>query len=219
LDFERPLFVLTLIPQGDKLRSFRVALGYSQEELAARAGVSDRTVRNAEKSRPLRREFLDFIAQALGVSLELLVEPSHELLIHRRWQRNVDRLTATLGELVANHDATRLMDLIQPKIELNCVGENCYLPVFAAHYGAYRGAAGVARYIESGRRLFDLCDVVEFQITPPQGGGDVIMFRSHDRYQTHSGRSFFTDIVHVVEYDHERIARLSQFHTFVPIAD
>ena len=54
---------------GDKLRYFRRARGFTQLELALVAGVSERTVRSAERGRPIRRELVDYLAQALGVDI------------------------------------------------------------------------------------------------------------------------------------------------------
>ena len=72
----------SLTPHGEKLRSFRVSLGWSQLDLALRAGVSERTVRNAEKSRPLHHDFLGYLAKALGLPVTEITLPTAEFKTH-----------------------------------------------------------------------------------------------------------------------------------------
>jgi len=55
-------------------RSLRVRLGLTQLELAARAGVADRTVRNLEDGLDITLENLRAIAGTLEVSAAVLLE-------------------------------------------------------------------------------------------------------------------------------------------------
>ena len=52
----------SLEPDGAKLASLRRALGMTQLELALRAGVSERTIRNSERGHPINHAFLGYIA-------------------------------------------------------------------------------------------------------------------------------------------------------------
>ncbi len=52
---------------GKLLRTLRLDNGYTQRDLARRAGVSERTVRNAERGSPVSPTTLGLLAQALGV--------------------------------------------------------------------------------------------------------------------------------------------------------
>lgn len=56
--------------QGDKLAQLRRQLGFTQCELAIRTGVSERTVRNAESGRSIKRAFLEYIASGLKVPIQ-----------------------------------------------------------------------------------------------------------------------------------------------------
>lgn len=81
---------------GDKLAALRRRLGFTQLELALRTGVSERTVRNAEGSRPIKRDFLAFIANGLDVPLEDVVYDEadgveRELEIARRIIRELEQ--------------------------------------------------------------------------------------------------------------------------------
>lgn len=51
---------------GDRIRFFRIRLGLSQAQLAARSGYSDRLIRKAESSQPISRQTLMDICDALS---------------------------------------------------------------------------------------------------------------------------------------------------------
>ena len=86
-------------PQGHRIRHFRKAHGWTQEQLAAAANCDVKTIRNAEASRRLRISTLNRIATALSIDLTELLDDSgahHEEWIGR-WvsafnERKVDQL-------------------------------------------------------------------------------------------------------------------------------
>ena len=55
----------------NRIRAARQALGWTQNELAARAGISARTIHAIEKGRPCRQATKRRIMNALGVPWEL----------------------------------------------------------------------------------------------------------------------------------------------------
>ncbi len=55
----------------NRIRAARQALGWTQNELAAKAGVSARTIHAIEKGRPCRQATKRRILHALGVPWEL----------------------------------------------------------------------------------------------------------------------------------------------------
>jgi transcriptional regulator with XRE-family HTH domain len=55
----------------NRIRAARQALGWTQNELAARAGISARTIHAIEKGRPCRQATKRRILNALGVPWEL----------------------------------------------------------------------------------------------------------------------------------------------------
>lgn len=69
-----------LVPDGNKIQTIRHSLRWTQEQLAEASGLSDRTIRNAEKSKGVSEETLMSIAAAMDIPHynELLVEdPTH----------------------------------------------------------------------------------------------------------------------------------------------
>jgi len=55
----------------NRIRAARQALGWTQNELAAKAGISARTIHAIEKGRPCRQATKRLILNALGVPWEL----------------------------------------------------------------------------------------------------------------------------------------------------
>lgn len=61
---------------GARIRQYRLEQGWSQEELASQAGVSDRTVRNAEnKAHMARLETIEMLASAFHMHPAKLLYP------------------------------------------------------------------------------------------------------------------------------------------------
>ena len=61
---------LLQVPPMNRIRAARQALGWTQNELAQRAGVSTRTIHAIEKGRPCRQATKRHILNALGVPWE-----------------------------------------------------------------------------------------------------------------------------------------------------
>jgi DNA-binding XRE family transcriptional regulator len=55
----------------NRIRAARQALGWTQNELAAKAGISARTIHAIEKGRPCRQATKRLIMNALGVPWQL----------------------------------------------------------------------------------------------------------------------------------------------------
>jgi transcriptional regulator with XRE-family HTH domain len=69
-----PCMEATTVPVGDKVRDLRKERGWSQQELAGRAGISMQTVSNLETGRHVPGiATLSKIAGALGVPLPALL--------------------------------------------------------------------------------------------------------------------------------------------------
>src|SRR5262245_57470735 len=105
-------------PHGEKLRHLRRALGWTQLELALRAGVSERTVRSAERGRPIRRDFLDYLAGALGVDLRELAREPATVAALVRWRYNAQALVENLFRLHYDRDPAPLIEMLHPRCEL-----------------------------------------------------------------------------------------------------
>lgn len=202
----------SLQPYGAKLASLRRALGLTQLELAVRCGVSERTVRNAERGHAVKRSFLEFIAGGLGVSLHEVVLPSSEFDRHLRWQRHVERLLSALQRVVTEHDASDAIDLAHSSIRLR--SETCMPNFSPAHVlaGEYRDLAGIERYVENANRFWELAGEGDnYFIEPPVGGGDVVVIRGGQQFRCDDDQLAWTRTLYVCEFEHERLLRIDQF--------
>lgn len=103
--------------RGELIRSLRIGRGWSQLDLAERAGVGERTIRNAECGRVIEGSTASYIAGALEVTLELLVKPHFrpsspfslarfELAFRDAW---LNGRTAPLQELLAPNCSWRII--------------------------------------------------------------------------------------------------------------
>lgn len=64
---------------GSAIRQGRIVRGWSQADLADKAGVAERTVRNAESGAPVKHHVADFVAGALEIGVKDLVLDRAEL--------------------------------------------------------------------------------------------------------------------------------------------
>lgn len=207
-------FMPSLQPYGAKLASLRRALGLTQLELAARSGVSERTVRNAERGQPVKRSFLEFIAGGLGVPLSEIVMPSGELDLHQRWLRHVERLLAGLQRVVEDHDGSVAVELAHDNIQMHV---ETRMPNFSAAHvlaGEYRDTAGVQRYVENAFRFWELArEGEEYYVEPPTGGGDVVVIRGGQLFRCDDDTLAWTRTLYVCEFEQEKLRRVEQYLT------
>lgn len=202
----------SLQPYGDKVASLRRALGLTQLALALRSGVSERTVRNAERSHPIKQSFLEFIAGGLGVTLREIVHPCGELEVHLRWQKHVDRLLGALQRVVTEHDASDAIELAHPDIRLRA---ETLMPKFSAAHvlaGEYQKLDGIERYVANAFRFWELArDGDSYFVEAPIGGGDVVVIRGGQQFRCDDDELAWTRTLYVCEFEQERLLRVEQF--------
>ena len=202
----------SLQPYGAKIASLRRALGLTQLELAIRSGVSERTIRNAERGQSLKRSFLEFIAGGLGVSLQEIVVPCKEFDVHLRWQRHVERLLGVLQRVVTEHDATDAIELAHRNIRLRA---ETLMPNFSAAQvlaGEYRNSEGIERYVANAFRFWELArEGDNYFVEAPIGGGDVVVIRGGQQFRGDDDQLLWTRTLYVCEFEQERLLRIEQF--------
>lgn len=92
------------VPRAGWVREIRTALGLSQSQLAARAGVSRATVQQMERAEAQRRitlASLDKLAQAMGCQVALAIVPKGGTL------EDVRRRQAAAKAEIMLHEKTR----------------------------------------------------------------------------------------------------------------
>ena len=68
----RDSLLMSVLPDGERVRSLREERGWTQDGLAGRAVIDVQTLRRIERGGRVRRRSLLRVAQALGLELEAL---------------------------------------------------------------------------------------------------------------------------------------------------
>lgn len=198
----------SLEPHGEKLASLRRLLGFTQLQLALRAGVSERTVRNAERGRPINREFLQYIAGGLGIPVEELIVQKEELATYRRWMKNRGGFLSQLERAMVEQDTQVLLDVLHQDLELHFLGGIPGVDSLQTLLGSYHGIDGVKQFMENVQEFWDSKPGGAVAIEAPQGDADTVLVRgSHELWQRDGGIAWgrFT---YVVDFEGERIRRV-----------
>jgi predicted DNA-binding mobile mystery protein A len=110
------------VPRTGWVREIRTALGLSQSQLAARAGVSRATVQQMEKAEGRRRitlASLDRLAHAMGCQVAFAIMPKGGTLDDLRRRQAIARAEVLLQEKIKdNKSPPRPRDLEQRKERL-----------------------------------------------------------------------------------------------------
>jgi predicted DNA-binding mobile mystery protein A len=101
-----PRIKADVMPRTGWVREIRTALGLSQSQLAARAGVSRATVQQMEKAEGERRitlSSLDRLAQAMGCRVALAILPKEGTLEDVRRRQALARAEVLLHEKIKDN--------------------------------------------------------------------------------------------------------------------
>jgi len=96
-----------VVPRTGWVREIRTALGISQSQLAARAGVSRATVQQMERAEGRRRitlASLDRLAHAMGCQVAFAIVPKAGSLDDVRRRQAVARAEAVLNEMLSEKE-------------------------------------------------------------------------------------------------------------------
>jgi transcriptional regulator with XRE-family HTH domain len=198
----------SLAPHGDRLGTFRRVLGLTQLELAVRSGVSERTIRNAERGRPIKRDFLEYIAAGLGVSMDDVIHVSTELSSHLRWQRNLETVMATMRRIFSERPWMDTLDFAQQDITCRVQG---LIPCLAQEerlFGEFQGAANFQQFLTSVRNLWRKYGAVDYYLEKPVGGGESVVIRCGHEVPLPSGEFTWLRSVFVCEFEMQRLKRI-----------
>jgi transcriptional regulator with XRE-family HTH domain len=106
---------------GEAVRELRLARGWSQSLLAEHAGVSERTVRNAESGRVLGLHVAQCLALALGVSVESLFARQAPFVKRGDWEGLIRAFDAAYGQAILVGELDGLLDFTHSEIEWFCM--------------------------------------------------------------------------------------------------
>jgi len=143
---KRPSSV-TVPVNGQRLQTLRQSAGLTQEELAEKAGYSDRLIRKAEASGPLRKSTIADLADALSTTAQKVT--SDDLVFSRELIAG-DIAAFILNGSLSPPDA--LSDLLHPGFVLRVAGQDLGIP-FA---GVIKGARACESFRDQLNAAFSL---------------------------------------------------------------
>ena len=196
---------------GRELRNCRLALGWTQFQLAKSAGYTERLIRKAEKGGTLDIATIQNLAEALSttdsaVSIKSLTFDM--VAIARKWVESFDRLKAGM--------LPHIEPFLTEDFEFVCPGD----PAMAPFVGTWKGATGHQLWLDHFFGFFEECVNSEVEYTV--GDGTVIarwlttctyqgvpcppvrinmhfrfengrIARIDDEYDTHAGAQYVTE--------------------------
>jgi transcriptional regulator with XRE-family HTH domain len=184
-----------------RFRQLRRARGLTQPELARLAGVSERTVRNAESGRRIRLEFLRYLALALGIEVTDVIHDHDELRTALLEQRRVDHILTAIAALTSERDVSEYISLATRNLSLNMLG-----PPEVPFCGEFRGSDGIRRAADISRE----CLLYErpHEVDDIRSSGNLVVISGRDWCRAvPTGKPFSTRWHHIYEFDKGRIVR------------
>jgi transcriptional regulator with XRE-family HTH domain len=186
-------------------RQLRRARGLSQRELAALAGVGERTVRNAESGQRVRLDFLRFLAVALGADAVDLVHDNDELRTAMREQSRVSNIFLAIRALVQERDTSEYLKLMTRDVVVNIPG-----PPEVPFCGEFRGTDDVRRLEDINREMLAFERPPE--IRDVRTSGKMVVISGQDWLRAiPTGKSFTAWWHHVYEFDNGHIVRFDNW--------
>jgi len=196
------LLMRGLQPNFKRLRELRLLAGFTQGELALRTGIAERTIRNAEAGRSIRHDFLDFIAQSLGVTIQDLIADRDELREANLEKANADSIVEMLAAFTEHRDLGPLRRLTSPTVRIHLLGPDS-LPLS----GEYRGIDGIRRLMEMDDDTFTFERPVD--IREIRGAGKFVIMSGVDHLRIKAtNKSFSACWYHTYQFDEGRLVRL-----------
>lgn len=122
--------LVTVPVNGQKLQALRQQAGLTQEDLAEKAGYSDRLIRKAEASGPLRKSTIADLAAALSTVSHTVTADD---LMFSREMISLDMATFLLHG--SNGSAASFQDLIHPDFAIIVAGHELNIPFAGTHCG------------------------------------------------------------------------------------
>ena len=101
---------------ANRIRQFRVERGYSQERLAEKAGLGNRTIQRAEVGESIHSATAGAIAKAFNVSVGDLIEPPLLSLSPRDLRRQMDsrfrEIQTSTSKAIPSKHSVEILDIV-----------------------------------------------------------------------------------------------------------
>jgi transcriptional regulator with XRE-family HTH domain len=186
-----------------RFRQIRRARGFTQAKLARIAGVSERTVRNAELGRRVRLDFLRYLAIALGVEVLDVSRDPDELRVANRENERAERVLHATLSFAHDRDLGELRRLVDDNVFRLLYPGPSIIP-FA---GEYRGVDGLRKLME--RVQESMAYEQPTTITEVRSSGNFVIVSGLDHLRSLStGKPVNTWWQHIYEFSDRRLVRV-----------
>jgi transcriptional regulator with XRE-family HTH domain len=194
--------------QGEVLRELRVSCGWSQSELADRAGVSERTVRNAEASCRLGVHAARCIAEALETPFDELTLSNSQAMPRRAWRPMIESFDRVYSQAILSADVRGLLEIAHTDITWFCMTtprmEFC---------GQFAGLEGLQSHCEAVHRWLTEASVQarEPQYRTIHGEGDLLYVQGEVRFSAGGTNDHRFWMAKVLRFEDSKIRSVEQF--------
>jgi transcriptional regulator with XRE-family HTH domain len=185
-----------------RFRQLRRARGLTQPELARIAGVSERTVRNAELGRRIRLDFLRFLAAALGVEAVDVAQHPEALRLQVSAEKLVGHILQALDVLGNKRDFSEFRSLLSHRARIVVPA-----PSEVPFAGEFQGYSQIQKF-------FDISSETTIYEQPPvvseirSSGNFVIMSGREALHVPKTGKTFVGLWQHIYEFEKGFVIRL-----------
>lgn len=172
-----------------RVLELRRARRLTQLDLANRMGVSERTIRNIEKGKPVSRSVSECLATALDVDLNDLsvaytdgwpgldLGLSHTDGVVLQKSPDIDHLRSAMQAFAAKIEFDPIMELLHPSVKLRCTSSPA-----TEFDGTFDGPDGIRQFFGAVREFIQTFARPEIQLDRIYGAGDLIVCIGHSRF-------------------------------------
>lgn len=198
---------------GVRFRQIRLACQLTQQQLATLAGVSERTVRNAESGQRVRLDFLNYLATALGIAVAEVIYDPEELKLGLRENRRLEHVLAAIDAHVKENNHGELFGLMTRDVVFHSPG-----PAEIPYSGEYRGTDAI-------RTFFDrTTEAIAYEGAPEirsiRTGGNLVVISGFDNLRAiPTDKTFASTWMHVYEFQNDRIVRVDSWSDTASVAE
>lgn len=193
---------------GATVHSLRTTKGWSQRQLAKVAGISERTVRNAEKSSVLESYIANYLAIALDVPLNEIVLQRACASRGNRLNSLIRRLANCYAKAILTGTAEPLLELLHPKIQWSCNAAPDQ-----QFSGQFQGLAQVRSHLRSVNTWWEQFSAKphDFVIGRSDAEGDMIYFQLTGAFKRESGDVLDVWQTFIARLDDDLISMIDQY--------
>lgn len=193
---------------GATVHSLRSTKGWSQRQLAKAAGISERTVRNAEKSSILESYIANYLAIALDVPLNEIVSQRACASRGNRLKGMIRRLATSYTKATIGGTTEPLLELLHPKIQWNCQAAP------DQHFsGQFVGHTQVRTHLRNACAWWEQFSAkpCDFVVGRSDAEGDMIYFQLSGTVRRESGERLEVWQTFIARLDDDQIAVVDQY--------